>query len=86
MRYFGHARAFGADHFDESYRGAPLERRGVFRFTSNAMYVFGLLVLWLPGLLLSSMAALSVALFHHLYIWVHYHCTEKPDMIRIYPT
>ena len=28
--------------------------------------------------------ALAVALFQHAYIWVHYYCTEKPDMRRIY--
>jgi len=29
-------------------------------------------------------AALAVALFNHLYIWVHYYATELPDMARIY--
>jgi len=28
--------------------------------------------------------ALLLAGFNHLYIWVHYYCTEKPDMERIY--
>ena len=32
----------------------------------------------------ASVAALAVALFNHLYIWVHYFATERPDMQRIY--
>ena len=46
--------------------------------------VFGLLILWLPGLLLASKAALLAALFGHVYIWVHYFTVEQPDMIHIY--
>jgi hypothetical protein len=38
----------------------------------------------MPGIALRSRAALVVALFSHLYICVHYFCTEKPDMKRIY--
>lgn len=83
-RYFTFRRALGIDHFDISYRSAGLVREGIFRFTDNAMYTFGLLILWIPGLLLSSGAALVVALFSHIYVWVHYYCTERPDMKRIY--
>ncbi|UCD85449.1 MAG: hypothetical protein JSU92_04450 [Deltaproteobacteria bacterium] len=83
-RYFTFARAFGADHFDESYRDKPLVRKGIFRWTRNGMYNFGFPVFWAPGLLLASKAALLAALFSHLYIWVHYYCVELPDMKRIY--
>jgi hypothetical protein len=83
-RYFGILRAFGADHFDEAYRLKPFVRQGIFRFSSNAMYVFGFLALWIPGLWLASRPAIVAALFSHLYIWVHYYTTEKPDMRRIY--
>lgn len=83
-RYFGFQRAFGADHFDESYRSLPMVKQGIFRFTDNGMYVFGFLLLWAPTLWWASTAALWVALFNHLYIWVHYHSTESPDMKRIY--
>lgn len=83
-RYFGFKRALGIDHFDQSYRHRPLVRAGIHRFSSNAMYVFGLLILWIPGLLAASSPALLVALFSHIYIWVHYYSTEKPDMERIY--
>ena len=83
-RYFSFVRAFGIDHFDESYRSMPLVRQGIFRFTPNAMYVFGFTLLWAPTVFFSSVAALFFALFSHLYIWVHYFCTEKPDMEKIY--
>ena len=83
-RYFSYQRALGADHFDESYRTKPLERRGIFRFTRNGMYIYGFFSIWIPGLLLASKAALLSAAFSHIYIWVHYYCTEKPDMGRIY--
>ncbi len=83
-RYFGFRRAFGADHFDASYRTAGLVRQGIFRWTRNGMYIYGFLVLWVPALWWGSVAALWAALFNHLYIWVHYFATEKPDMGRIY--
>jgi hypothetical protein len=83
-RYFSFKRAFGADHFDPAYRTMPFERRGIFRFSSNAMYVFGFLLLWVPGLWWNSSAALAVALLNHIYIWVHYFATELPDIRRIY--
>ncbi len=83
-RYFSFRRALGIDHFSESYRSMPLVREGIFRFTPNSMYVFGFLVLWIPALLFTSVAALAFALFSHLYIWVHYFTVEKPDMVRIY--
>jgi hypothetical protein len=83
-RYFTFRRAFGADHFDPSVRTLPFVRGGIFRFTSNGMYVFGFLLLWVPGLWWASAGALAAALFNHLYIWVHYFATERPDMARIY--
>lgn len=83
-RYFTFRRAFGIDHFDPAVRSQPFERRGIFRFTANGMYVFGFLLAWVPGLWWGSLAALAAAAFNHLYIWVHYYATERPDMRRIY--
>ncbi|MGI9516001.1 MAG: methyltransferase [Pirellulaceae bacterium] len=83
-RYFGYRRAVGADHFDKAYRHKPLVNRGIFRFTSNGMYVYGFLILWVPVFWWGSLAALCAAVFNHAYIWVHYLCTEAPDMRRIY--
>ena len=84
--YFGFDRAFGVDHFDPAYRNAPLVNAAIFRLSPNAMYVFGFLALWAPAFLFRSEAALAVAAFSHGYIWVHFYCTEKPDMRRIYGT
>lgn len=84
LKYFSLKRALGIDHFDARYRDAPLVHQGMFRYTRNAMYVFGIAILWLPGLLLASKAALLAALFNHLYIWVHYYTVELPDMRVIY--
>ena len=84
LRDFGLLRAMGRDHFEPAFREAPLVREGVFRYLHNPMYTLGLLVLYIPGLLLRSQAALLAAAFQHAYIWVHYYCTELPDMRRIY--
>jgi hypothetical protein len=83
-RYFGFKRAFGIDHFDASYRSLPFVRKGIFRFTRNGMYVYGFLLLWVPAFWFASLVALSIALFNHLYIWIHYFVTELTDMKRIY--
>ncbi|NOZ73900.1 MAG: hypothetical protein GXO90_00760, partial [FCB group bacterium] len=82
-KYFTMERAYGIDHFDRDYN-EPFVKRGIFKYTSNGMYIFGLTILYLPGLLLTSQAAIIAALFNHVYIWVHYFCTERPDMHEIY--
>ena len=83
-RYFGVDRAVGADHFDASYRDKPLVKKGIYKYSSNAMYLYGFLALWIPAIAFVSQAALVAALFSHLYIWVHYTCTEQPDMEWLY--
>jgi hypothetical protein len=82
--YFGFKRAMGIDHFDTTYKDMPMVREGIFKFTNNAMYTFGFLILWLPGIIWASPAAVLAAAFSHLYIWVHYWSVEKPDMRVIY--
>jgi len=79
-RYFGLIRAAGADHFDPAYREMPLVSDGIFRFTSNGMYLYAFMLFWAIAVGLNSQAALIVAAFSHVYIWVHYYATEKPDM------
>lgn len=83
-RYFGIRRAFGIDHFDESFRSVPFVKQGIFRFTDNGMYIYGFFILWLPGLWYGSAGALFAALFSHIYIWVHYYSTELPDIKRLH--
>lgn len=83
-RYFGFQRAAGLDHFEPSLRERGLVRRGIFRFTSNGMYIFGFLGFWVLALAYASTAALVAAAFGHAYIWIHYFATERPDLRRIY--
>lgn len=84
QKYFTIKRALGADHFFEEFRNLPLVKKGIFKYTNNGMYTFGFFILWIPGFLFASKAALLAAAFTHAYIWVHYFVTEKPDMKRIY--
>ena len=84
MRYFGFARAAGADHFISGYRNMPLVRKGIFRFTSNGMYVYAFFLFWAIAVGFASTSALAVAAFSHAYIWVHFYATEKPDMDFLY--
>lgn len=84
VRYFGIARAVGRDHFDPTYRDLPMVRQGIFRFTSNAMYTYAFLILWSIAIAYGSRVGMIVAFFNHAYIWVHYVCTERPDMHQIY--
>jgi hypothetical protein len=84
VKYFGFKRAMGIDHFDSAYRKSPMVTEGIFKFTGNAMYTFGFFLLWIPGIIWASKAALLSAAFSHLYIWVHYFTIEKPDMKVIY--
>jgi hypothetical protein len=86
FRYFGLTRALGGDHFRISFREIPLVKKGIFKWNSNSMYSFAFLLLWAIALLFDSKATLNVAVFQHIYIWVHYFCTEKPDMEMIYGT
>ena len=83
-RYFGMTRAAGADHFDAQYRNMPLVKEGIFRFTSNGMYLYAFLLFWAIAIGFNSNAALIVAAFSHAYIWVHFFATEKPDMEFLY--
>jgi hypothetical protein len=84
VKYFGLKRALGADHFDPAYRGLPLVKEGIFKYTNNGMYVFGFFLLWAIAFGFASKAALIAAAFNHLYIWVHFYTIEKPDMETIY--
>lgn len=82
VKYFGIERSAGGDHFHEKFR--YLEKRGLFRYFDNVMYVFGSLGFILPGLIFQSGPGLVCGWYHYLGIWLHYFCTEKPDMKIIY--
>jgi hypothetical protein len=82
--FFGLSRAVGQDHFNPDASQIPLVRKGLFKYTRNGMYAVVFLVIYLPGLLYASGAGLLLGIFSHAFIWVHYYCTEKPDMRVIY--
>ena len=85
IKYFGAERALGMDHFKPTeYRELPFVGEGIFKWSSNAMYTYAFLALWMIGLIFNSKAALLAALFNHIYIWAHYYFTERPDMQYIY--
>ena len=83
-RYFGYERAVGKDHFDPSFIDIPFVKGGIFKYTNNAMYTFGFLGLYIPGLIAYSKTALLAALISHVLIWAHYFFTEKVDFKYIY--
>ena len=85
FHYFGIDRAYGEDHFKPAYyKDKPFVKQGMFKYTDNAMYKFGFLILWSIALVFLSKAALLVTAFQHLYIWVHFYFTELPDIRYIY--
>src|SRR5699024_1571993 len=57
-RYFGFARAAGADHFDSRYREMPIVKEGIFRFTNNGMYGYAFLLNWAIAFAFNSTTAL----------------------------
>lgn len=83
-RYFSYERVLGIDHFDPSYRRLGLVRKGIFKYTANAMYTFMALAFLIPGLACGSKAALIAGVFSYAYLWVHYYTVEKPDMQKMY--
>ncbi len=84
FKHFTIRRAVGGDHFRDEIAAMPMVREGAFKFTSNAIYGVAFLGLWGIALVFGSWNALVVALFQHSYIWVHWYCTEKPDMEWLY--
>ena len=83
-RYFGMARAAGADHFEQRYRNLPLIKDGIFRFTDNGMYLYAFFLFWSIAVGFNSAGAIIIAAFSHAYIWIHFYATEKPDMNFLY--
>ncbi len=83
-KYFGFLRAAGADHFDPKYRDMPFEKRGIFKWSSNAMYLFGIGIPFAFAVATGSQSMFVVAIYTYISIWLHYFCTEKEDFKIIY--
>ena len=83
-KYFGFLRAAGADHFDPKYRNMPFEKRGIFKWSPNAMYVFAIGIPFAFAVATGSQSMFVVAIYTYISIWLHYFCTEKEDFKIIY--
>ena len=83
-KYFGFLRAAGADHFDSKYRDMPFERRGIFKWSPNAMYTFAIGIPFSFAFATGSQSMFIVAIYTYISIWLHYFCTEKEDFKVIY--
>jgi len=83
-KYFGFLRATGADHFDLKYRDMPFERRGIFKWTPNAMYVFAIGIPFSFAVTTGSQSMFIIAIYTYISIWLHYFCTEKEDFKVLY--
>jgi len=85
-KYFGFMRATGIDHFDPGYKDIPFERRGIFKWSSNAMYTFAIAVFFGFAISSGSKAMFVFATYSYIGGWLHYFCTEKEDFRIIYGT
>ena len=83
-KYFGFLRATGKDHFDPSYKNIPFEKRGIFKWSSNAMYTFAIAVFFGFAISAGSKAMFVFAVYTYIGGWLHYFCTEKEDFKVIY--
>ena len=83
-KYFGFLRAAGADHFDPKYRDLPFEKKGIFKWTPNAMYVFAMGIPFGFAVATGSQSMFVVSIYSYISIWLHYFCTEKEDFKYIY--
>ena len=83
-KYFGFLRAAGIDHFDTSYKNIPFEKRGIFKWSSNAMYTFAVAVFFGFAISSGSKAMFVFAAYTYIGVWLHYFCTEKEDFKVIY--
>jgi len=83
-KYFGFLRAAGADHFDPKYRYMPFEKRGIFKWSPNAMYVFAIGIPFAFAVATGSQSMFIVATYTYVSVWLHYFCTEKEDFKVIY--
>ena len=83
-KYFGFLRAAGVDHFDSKYKDMPFEKRGIFKWTPNAMYVFAIGIPFGFAVATGSQSMFVISIYTYISIWLHYFCTEKEDFKVIY--
>ena len=85
LRYFDIKRIPGEDHFKpQEYKKKPFVKKGMYEDSSNVMYVYVGLIFVGLAVLHSSKAALLITIYSYTAVWIHYFCTEKPDINYIY--
>jgi len=62
----------------------PFEKRGIFKWSSNAMYTYGLAIPFGFAIATGSQSMFIIAVYTYISIWLHYFCTEKEDFKVIY--
>ena len=77
-------RATGIDHFDPKYKDMPFEKRGIFKWSSNAMYTFAIPIMFAFAVSAGSKATFIFAAYTFISAWLHYFCTEREDFKVIY--
>ncbi len=74
----------GVTFFEVNDHGSYKAEKQVYSLVPVTFYFLGSLGFYVPGILFSSPASLLLAFFNHLYICIHYYCTEVPSLKRIY--
>ncbi len=76
---------FAIDHFEpEKYKKLGLVKKGIYKYLNHPIYSIGVLPDFIPALLWNSWAGLCMALYILFCEWVHFFCTEQPDIQFIY--
>ena len=70
-------RATGIDHFDPSYKDIPFEKRGIFKWSSNAMYTFAIAVFFSFAISAGSKAMFVFCCLHLYWSMVTLLCDGK---------
>ena len=85
LRYFGFDRSSGMDHFyPEKCRKLGLVKEGAYAYFDNVQYLATFVVFSIFGIYYKSWNGLIFGLFSSLAAWLHYYCTELPDISLIY--
>ena len=78
-------RACGIDHFDPNYKNIPFEKRGIFKWFSNAMYTIAIAVVWFALLLSAGSKAMFVfAAYTYISSMVTLFLLQRKKILKLY--
>ena len=83
-KYFGFMRATGIDHFDPSYKDKPFEKRGIFKWTPNAMYTFAIAVFFGFAISAGSKAMFVFAAYTYIGTGGYIISVQKKKILKSY--